>query len=233
MRRGLPPLVLFLIFSIQVYAQSAANPSESAAISVAPDTQAPPQKDWLHGGHWFDLRSFDWPTVGIFTPFNHSLMVRLSLPMAFPIVAIAPTTITYASSHWGWNLTFMDFTIGLDFDKIGKVGIVLSDTLLMRPLPFEIWAGFPLNAQGMGIYLLGELTAFSIFTNAVNYPENAHLYLGPGFAGGIKWMISDRMEVEARGEVYTNYGKWNVWQPYVGITFKYRSSKPGVYGVWR
>jgi hypothetical protein len=217
---------LFFMTAISVFAQ------ESAAITARPNTKAPVEENWLKGSHWYDLRAFDWPNVGIFTAFNHSFMFRFSMPMAFPVVAITPVNLTYASSWWGANLTFMDFTLGIDFDKIGKEGIILSDTWLMRPLPLEIWAGLPLNEKGMGIYFLTEFSFCSFFSKALNYPDKSGVYIGPGMAWGVKFMVSKRMEVEARYEMYTNYGKFNVWQPYLGITFRYRSSDPGYHGVW-
>jgi hypothetical protein len=64
--------------------------------------------------NWFDLRLIDFPQIGIFYDLkdNENILYRMSLPVAFPLFAITPIHVTYASSYWGVNILLFDITFG-------------------------------------------------------------------------------------------------------------------------
>jgi hypothetical protein len=189
------------------------------------DVSALEIKEW--NKNWFDLRIIDIPQVGNFYNFDDrgSLLFRVSTPLTFPVILITPITATYASSYWGVSGLLMDITFGLNILELKP-----SDSILLRCLPVSIWGGIPLSSNGMGLYILFETVPINLFNSAKDNFKN--IYFGLGINTGIKYIISEHIELELKYENYFAYTDFEIWNKYIGITFKYRIFDPRYYGIW-
>jgi hypothetical protein len=176
---------------------------------------------------WFDVRIVDFPQIGLFYNIDNSSnsLFRVSMPIPYPVLFITPVNVTYASSYWGINGLLMDLTLGLNISKME-----LAKEILLRFFPVSAWGGIPLSPKGMGIYFLFETVPLSVFNNPVDNYKN--IYYGIGINTGIKYIISEHVELEIKYENYFSYTDFGVWNKYIGLTFKYRIFEPGYYGLW-
>lgn len=172
----------------------------------------------------WDLRIIDIPKIGLLYDINgDNLLFRLSSPITMPVILMFPLNYTYASSYWGIDALLFDITFGIESWETFQ----LSSQILFRALSVSAWGGIPLSPNIFGIYGLLELAPLSLFTN--RYDDYAGINLGIGINAGVKFFLTEYIDIDIKYENYFAYSRDFIYDSYIGLYVKYRINGAGNY----